>query len=68
MQLIKNVHARIGNLELELGIQTEEFQTDLNFGLVHVVYRWANSEVGSTLIYRLYKNILYVPYFSHLLK
>lgn len=48
MQLIKDVHARIGNLELELGIQTEEFQTDLNFGLVHVVYRWANSEVGST--------------------
>jgi len=41
---IKRVHERIGNMELQLGIQTDEFQNDLNFGLVHVVYRWANAE------------------------
>lgn len=45
VRVIKAVHQKIANMELELGIQTDEFQNDLNFGLVHVVYRWANSEV-----------------------
>ncbi|XP_066249016.1 superkiller complex protein 2 [Euwallacea similis] len=44
INLIKSVHSRIANLELEMGIQTEEFQNDLNFGLVYVVYRWTNAE------------------------
>ncbi|XP_050296280.1 helicase SKI2W [Anthonomus grandis grandis] len=44
IRVINQVHHKIANMELELGIQTEEFMNDLNFGLVHVVYRWANAE------------------------
>ncbi|KAH1006374.1 hypothetical protein HUJ05_007115 [Dendroctonus ponderosae] len=44
IRLIKSVHQKIANMELALGIQTEEFQNELNVGLVHVVYRWANAE------------------------
>lgn len=28
-----------------MGIQTDEFQEDLNFGMVHVVYEWASNKV-----------------------
>ncbi|CAG9821156.1 unnamed protein product [Phaedon cochleariae] len=41
---IKGVHNEIAKLELSLGIQTDEFQEDLNFGLVHVVYEWATNQ------------------------
>ncbi|KAG5891420.1 hypothetical protein JTB14_031486 [Gonioctena quinquepunctata] len=41
---IKDVHNEIGQQELRLGIQTDEFQDDLNFGLVHVVYEWATNQ------------------------
>ncbi|KAJ8972244.1 hypothetical protein NQ317_011069, partial [Molorchus minor] len=41
---MKEVHNEIANLELSLGIQTDEFQEDLNFGLVHVVYEWASNK------------------------
>ncbi|KAJ8934479.1 hypothetical protein NQ314_013354 [Rhamnusium bicolor] len=41
---IKTVHQEIANLELSMGIQTDEFQEDLNFGLVHVVYEWASDK------------------------
>ncbi|CAG9764055.1 unnamed protein product [Ceutorhynchus assimilis] len=47
---IKKVHQKIANMELELCIQTDEFQQDLNFGLVHVVYRWANAEPFAELM------------------
>ncbi|XP_030766444.1 helicase SKI2W isoform X2 [Sitophilus oryzae] len=50
IQKIKSHHEKIAAMELELGIQTDEFQTDLNFGLVHVVYRWANHEEFSEIM------------------
>ncbi|KAL1501935.1 hypothetical protein ABEB36_007162 [Hypothenemus hampei] len=44
IEAVKAVHQKIANLEQERHIQTDEFQDELNFGLVHVVYRWANAE------------------------
>ncbi|KAJ8924217.1 hypothetical protein NQ315_007008 [Exocentrus adspersus] len=41
---IKATHNELANLELSMGIQTDEFQEDLNFGLVHVVYEWASNK------------------------
>ncbi|CAG9853750.1 unnamed protein product [Phyllotreta striolata] len=41
---IQQVHEEIAAQELILGIQTDEFQEDLNFGLVHVVYEWATNQ------------------------
>ncbi|KAJ8963290.1 hypothetical protein NQ318_018757 [Aromia moschata] len=38
------VHLELGDLELRMGIQTDEFQEDLNFALVHVVYEWASNK------------------------
>lgn len=39
------MHSELANLELSLGIQTDEFQEDLNFSMVHVVYEWASNKV-----------------------
>lgn len=44
----KLIHQEIGNLEISLGIHTQEFQDDLNFGLVHVVYDWASAKVRNS--------------------
>ncbi|XP_060530075.1 superkiller complex protein 2 isoform X2 [Cylas formicarius] len=44
IEKIKAIHLRIAQEELQLDIHTEEFQGDLNFGLVHIVHRWANAE------------------------
>ncbi|XP_072388154.1 superkiller complex protein 2 isoform X2 [Diabrotica undecimpunctata] len=41
---IQDVHREIGTEELSLGIQTDEFQEELNFGLVHFVYEWATNK------------------------
>ncbi|CAG9834639.1 unnamed protein product [Diabrotica balteata] len=41
---IQDVHREIGTKELSLGIQTDEFQEELNFGLVHFVYEWATNK------------------------
>ncbi|KAF7271600.1 hypothetical protein GWI33_015550 [Rhynchophorus ferrugineus] len=47
---IKYHHAKIAQMEQELAIQTDEFQSDLNFALVHVVYRWANMEAFAEIM------------------
>nr|CAI5856094.1 unnamed protein product [Callosobruchus analis] len=41
---LTDVHQEILHKELVLAIHTDEFQEDLNFGLVHVVYEWANNK------------------------
>ncbi|XP_057669557.1 SKI2 subunit of superkiller complex protein isoform X1 [Diorhabda carinulata] len=41
---LRQVHLEIGNEEQNLRIQTDEFQEELNFGLVHVVYEWATNQ------------------------
>lgn len=47
---MKNIHYKIGSEELSLGIQSDEFQDELNFGLVNVVYEWAIDKVNMKYI------------------
>jgi antiviral helicase SKI2 len=42
---MQNIHHEIANLEMNLDIKTDEFQNDLNFALVEIVYEWASSKV-----------------------
>lgn len=44
------IHKEIAQDEMRLQIQTDEFQQDLNFGLVHVVYEWASNKVNIYII------------------
>lgn len=46
---MKNIHDKIGSEELALGIQSDEFQDELNFGLVNVVYEWAINKVNTKI-------------------
>jgi antiviral helicase SKI2 len=41
---MQNIHHEIANLEMNLDIKTDEFQNDLNFALVEIVYEWASSK------------------------
>lgn len=43
---MRNIHDTIGSEERALGIQSDEFQDELNFGLVNVVYEWAINKVN----------------------
>lgn len=45
---IEQVYKEIQEEETNLRIQTQEFQEDLNFDLVHVVYEWALNKVISS--------------------
>lgn len=42
---MKSIHLDIAAKELALQIQSDEFQEELNFGLVKVVYEWAINKV-----------------------
>lgn len=46
---MQNIHSKIGSEELSLGIQSDEFQEELNFGLVNVVYEWAINKVNKNV-------------------
>lgn len=48
---MKNIHDKIGSEELALDIQSDEFQDELNFGLVNVVYEWAINKVNTDISY-----------------
>lgn len=46
---MKNIHDTLASVERALGVQSEEFQDDLNFGLVNIVYEWAINKVQKIL-------------------
>ncbi|RZB54411.1 helicase SKI2W, partial [Asbolus verrucosus] len=41
---MQNIHYEIAKLEMNLDIKTDEFQNDLNFALVEIVYEWASAK------------------------
>ena len=45
MKEMQKIHYDIANLEMNLDIKTDEFQNDLNFDLVEIVYEWASAKV-----------------------
>lgn len=47
---MKNIHDTIRAQELYIGLQSDEFQEDLNFGLVNIVYEWAINKVNTRFI------------------
>ncbi|XP_063918605.1 superkiller complex protein 2 [Zophobas morio] len=44
MKEMQKIHYDIANLEMNLDIKTDEFQNDLNFDLVEIVYEWASAK------------------------
>lgn len=58
---MQKIHHEIANLELALEIKTDEFQNDLNFALVEIVYEWASAKVLLISVFQ-----IFILFFSRL--